>query len=188
MNYYLDIHLRPNADFGCNALMAQLFYKVHVWLALHGNNGIGLSFPEMKKTPGTVLRVHGSAPALEAFATGDWRKTLSLWLDQTAVQEVPSDAAFCTVRRIQKKSAQNRRKRAIAKGWLTAEQALKRIPDTATKVLDHPFLDIHSSSTGHQQIRFFIQQSIVPAAIPGAFSAYGMGNAGATVPWFPSAS
>lgn len=184
MDHYVDIRLLADPEMGCNQLMAHLFYKVHVWLAAHGNGRVGLSFPEMNKTPGSVLRVHGSADQLQEFLAGDWRKSLALWLAPMTIKPVPADTGYCVVRRIQRKSAHNRRKRSVAKGWLTESEARERIPDSTTQKLDLPFLDIRSSSTGQQRVRFFIQQTPAPAMVRGEFTAYGMSAGGATVPRF----
>ena len=183
MAYYIDIRLHTNAEISCNELMAALFYKVHIWLAKHAEGRIGVSFPEMKKTPGGLLRVHGDLSDLITFASGEWRNTLSLWISQTPVQPIPAHAQSCCVTRIQSKSAHNKRQRAMRRRGLTLEEATACIPDTATKPLNQPFLDIRSASTG-QRVRFFIQQQQAANAVPGRFSAYGMGQAGTTVPWF----
>ena len=184
MDHYLDIKLRANAGIGTNELMAMLFYKIHVWIARNANGRIALSFPEMEKTPGARLRVHGGEADLCSFASGDWRRTVMLWVDVSPVCPVPAGVMHCTVARIQSKSAHNMRQRAMRRNGLTPEQAMARIPDAATKALDLPYLYVQSASTG-QRVRFFIQQgSAQPRAVQGGFSAYGMGKDGATVPWF----
>ncbi len=108
---------------------------------------------------------------------------MQLWIDPLSVLAVPTGATVCNVKRIQAKSAHNMRKRAVAKGRFTTEQALASIPDSATKPLDLPFLVIQSASSG-QRVRFFIQQNEASKAVEGAFNSYGMGQSGATVPWF----
>jgi len=184
MDHYLDIRLRANAGIGKNELMATLFYKIHVWIARNANGRIALSFPDMNKTPGARLRVHGCESDLQAFSSGDWRRTVMLWIDLAQVCPVPADARHCMVARIQRKSAHNMRQRAMRRDGLTLEQAMVRIPDTATESLDLPYLYVQSASTG-QRVRFFIKQSPAqPVAVKGAFSAYGLGKDGATVPWF----
>ncbi len=184
MDHHLDIHLNTQGEMGTNALMATLFYKVHVWIAHHAPRRIGLSFPDMRKTPGARLRVHGNQADLHAFAAGDWRKTLLMWVQQDAVQPVPANSLHCAVARVQRKSAHNMRQRAMRRHGLTPEQAWARIPDEANEIVDLPFLDLCSASTG-QTLRFFIrQQTRLSAPVPGGFSAYGMGQSGATVPWF----
>lgn len=183
MDHYIDVRLHANADLSCNELMATLFYKVHVWIARNAQGRIGLSFPEMARTPGALLRVHGNQADLTAFASGDWRRTLALWISQTPVQPVPAHIQYCTVIRVQSKSAHNKRLRAVRRRGLTLEQATALIPDDTTKPLDLPFLDICSASTG-QRVRFFLRQQQVVDAVPGGFSAYGMSQAGTTVPWF----
>ncbi|MBA4255964.1 MAG: type I-F CRISPR-associated endoribonuclease Cas6/Csy4 [Polaromonas sp.] len=183
MDHYIDIRLHTNADMSVKELMATLFYKVHVWLARHAQGRIGLSFPEADKALGTVLRVHGTQNDLLIFAMGDWRRTLLLWISQTPVQPVPSHAQHCSVARVQRKSANNMRQRAMRRHGLTLEQAIQRIPNTAVEPLNLPHVDIPSSSTG-QCVRFFIRQQPAKEQALGCFSAYGMGQTGKTVPYF----
>ena len=138
----------------------------------------------MRQTPGERLRVHGSQADLHAFATGDWRKTLLMWMQQGAVQAVPANSLHCAVTRVQFKSVHRMRRRVMRNFGLTAEQAHARIPDEKQNRVNQPFLDLRSASTG-QTLRFFIrQQTGLPAPVAGGFSAYGMGQGGATVPWF----
>lgn len=183
MDHYIDIRLHANADMSVKELMATLFYKVHVWLARHAQGRIGLSFPEADKALGTLLRVHGSQSDLLMFAMGDWRRTLLMWISQSPVQAVPTHTRHHSVTRVQRKSANNMRQRAVRRHGLTLEQAVQRIPDTAVRPLNLPYLDIPSASTG-QCVRFFIRQQVAADAVPGGFSAYGMSQAGATVPCF----
>lgn len=183
MDHYIDIRLHANADMSVKELMATLFYKVHVWLARHAQGRIGLSFPEADNALGTVMRVHGSQSDLLMFAMGDWRRTLLLWISQTAVQAVPEHTRHHSVTRVQRKSANNMRQRAMRRHGLTLEQAVQRIPDTAVEPLNLPYLDIQSASTG-QCVRFFIRHQTAADAVPGGFSAYGLSQAGATVPCF----
>ena len=183
MDHYIDIRLHANADMSVKELMATLFYKVHVWLARQGPGHIGLSFPEADKTPGPLLRVHGNEPDLMLFAMGDWRRTLLLWISQSPVQAVPTHTRHHSVTRVQRKSANNMRQRAMRRHGITLEQAVQRIPDTAVEPLNLPYLDIQSASTG-QRVRFFIRQQVTEDAVPGGFSAYGMSQAGSTVPCF----
>lgn len=184
MDHYIDIRLLANAGIGFNELMGALFQKVHAWIARNAAGRIAVSFPDMKKTPGSCLRVHAGHGDLSAFSAAPWGKTLHLWIDQSPVIPVPGNSKHCVVRRVQSKSAHNRRQRSIRHNWLTPEEAAARIPDSATKPLDLPYLYLPSGSTG-QRVRFFIQQRTeLSEATAGEFTTYGMSKAGATVPWF----
>ena len=80
---------------------------------------------------GDVLRIHGSKLAIELLMAQPWLKGLRDYTQVGDILPVPSDLiGYRTVSRVQKKSPQNLRKRSIAKGWLTEEEARHKIPDT----------------------------------------------------------
>ncbi|MDA5483387.1 type I-F CRISPR-associated endoribonuclease Cas6/Csy4 [Yersinia intermedia] len=90
---------------------------------------------------------------------------------------------YRTVRRVQAKSAHNKRQRSIAKGWLTEQQAFEQIPDTQQKSLRLSFIQLRSLSNGNT-MRIYIQHGeLQEQAQLGSFSAYGLSNS-TTIPWF----
>ncbi|WP_158291719.1 type I-F CRISPR-associated endoribonuclease Cas6/Csy4 [Lampropedia puyangensis] len=187
IDHYLDIQVHPSSELQTNTLMAQLFSKVHVWLAAHGQGRMGVSFPNMQLTPGDVLRMHGSAADLTRFVGADWRQNLALWTSIGAIAAVPDGARHVRVMRVQRKSAHNMRQRAMRRHGLSLEEATARIPDQPRFYSKLPYLIIKSSSTG-QRLSLYLQQEAIATATPGGFSAYGLSQQGATVPWFPCAA
>lgn len=185
MDHYLDIHLLPDEpEIDVVFILNALFSKLHLRLVQHDHGRIGISFPKKNKHLGDVLRLHGTLDDLTAFMCEDWRKGLKGFTACSEISRVPSSTTnFRVVRRVQAKSAHNKRQRSIAKGWLTEREAFERIPDSQQKTLNFPFVQILSRSTA-QKMRVYIEHGPIQAAsVNGMFSTYGL-SAVATIPWF----
>lgn len=184
MDTYLEIKVLPDLEITAPVLMNNLFAKLHRQLGAVGDGKIGVSFPASNKTLGEIVRLHSSAENLQKLMADNWLKGLRDYIQLTEIQAVPTQIkGYKTVTRIQVKSAQNMRKRAISRGSLTAENAEERIPDSLNKSLSLPYLQIKSLSNG-QVMRIFIQQSkLIQQPATGEFSSYGLSRI-ATVPYF----
>jgi len=97
---------------------------------------------------------------------------------------IPKEVKHRFVKRVQAKSSAERlRRRSVAKGWLTEEEAAIRITHDQEKRLNKPFLQLKSQSTG-QPFRLFIEHgTLVEQPVAGKFSAYGISSS-ATIPWW----
>lgn len=184
MDSYLDIYLLPDLEMNAPVLMNFVFAKLHRHLAHESQGRIGVSFPKAKQHLGDVLRLHGTVTALDAFMSTPWLKGLRDYTACRALLPVPeSILGYCHVRRVQKKSVANRRKRSVAKGWLTEDEALLRIPQSHEQVLTLPYLQMQSLST-RQMMRIYIDQGkLHTQPEQGVFNAYGLSTC-ATIPWF----
>ncbi|WP_434462252.1 type I-F CRISPR-associated endoribonuclease Cas6/Csy4 [Serratia plymuthica] len=184
MDHYQDIRVLPDPEFSVPTLMAALFAKLHRALATHGKGDIGVSFPNMQRTPGTVLRLHGEHQALMVLAEYGWLKGLRDYTETGTIQAVPAAVQYRTVSRVQvKSSAERLRRRAVTKGWLTEEQARERILIANEQRTSLPFMLLKSLSTG-QSFRLFLKQgALQEKPTKGTFSFYGL-SPSATVPWF----
>jgi CRISPR-associated endonuclease Csy4 len=184
MDHYLDIKVLPDPEFVENVLMNALFAKLHRALCDVGQGEIGTSFPQADKTLGTLLRLHGSAPALDRLMAENWLKGLRDYTESSAVQRAPASGQFRVVKRVQvKSSAERLRRRSVSKGWLNEEEAITSIPFANEKRTKLPFLALKSKSTG-QPFRLFVQQGpIQGSAVAGSFSDYGLSDH-ATTPYF----
>ena len=99
------------------------------------------------------------------------------------VQEVPIEAFYVTVQRLQCKSnAERMRRRLIKRKELTSEEALNTIPDSVQKQLALPYVTLKSDSTG-QSFRMFISQEKAKNQVAGKFNTYALSNQ-ATIPMF----
>ena len=186
MDHYVDIQVLHDPEFLETTLMNELFSKLHRALGKHGQGKIGVSFPDHGKTSKTLgarIRLHGSKEVLEEFMQTQWITGMTDYCRVSAVRPVPPQTSFCTVRRVQVKSAYNKRKRSVAKGWLDESEAQKRIPDSQQRMLDLPYAQLRSLSNG-SMMRVYIEHSKpVQQSVTGSFSAYGLSST-ATVPWF----
>lgn len=187
MDHYIDIRLRPDPEFAAHQLMGALYSKLHRALTEIDSSNIGVSFPDVSadgRRLGQRLRLHGDVAALQKMTARDW---LTGMRDHVCVDEtrrVPDTALHRSVRRIQVQSnAARLRRRLMRRKNISEADALKQIPDSASRQTDLPFLSLRSHSTA-QSFPLFIQHQ-APTGEPtaGPFNTYGLSRT-ATVPWF----
>jgi CRISPR-associated endonuclease Csy4 len=185
MDHYLDLTLCRDPEFPPSQLMDALYAKLHRALAQTKSSAIAVSFPGMRgKGLGQTLRLLGPAEALAALLATNWLHGMRDHVAVSALQSVPTAAAHRRLQRVQVKSSPERlRRRHMKRHGVTAEQARERIPSSAARKVNAPFLQLHSASTG-QRFRLFLQLG-PPMTLPetGAFNAYGLSQT-ASVPWF----
>lgn len=183
MDHYLDIKVLPDPELSENFLINSLFAKLHRILGQQADGKIGISLPRHDKTPGPVIRLHGTAQDIEKLMQTDWLGGMKAYCQQSDLLPVPGTARYRTVRRVQAKSAYNKRKRSVNKGWLTPEQAEACIPDTQQKTLRLPFMRIKSLSNGNPMRVYIEHGALSDTPVNGVFNAYGLSKE-ATIPWF----
>lgn len=183
MNFYCDIKVLPDPEASEPVLISNLMAKLHRALVDLKDINIGISFPNVNKTLGDTLRLHGNEADLNLLFDLNWLKGLRDYCSQTPVLLVPEACLYRCVKRKQAKSANNKRKRSIAKGWLSAEEATLKIGNEQQKMLLLPFVQLKSTSTG-QLMKLFIEHGgLQDKAVEGQFNRYGLSTS-ATVPWF----
>jgi CRISPR-associated endonuclease Csy4 len=187
MDHYVDLNLLPNPEIAQAHLMGALFSKLHLALVARRSERIGVSFPAMQSSPvwlGDCLRLHGDRTTLVEFMTLNWLAGVRDHVHATAVLATPSNARFRVVSRVQAKSNPERlRRRQMRRHGLSADEALNRVPNTATERLCLPYVQLRSQSTS-QSFRLFIRHgALLETATVGNFGAYGL-SATATIPWF----
>jgi len=185
MDYYCNITVLPDPEITAPALMNNLFAKLHRALVNIGvgEDGLGVSFPAHGKSLGNVLRLHGSKVKLERLMETAWLKGLRDYCKIEEIAEVPAQVSYRVVKRVQRKSAYNKRKRSVAKGWLSEPEALAKITDIDETQPPLPYADINSSSTG-QHMRVYIEHlPLSETSLAGSFNSYGL-SSNATIPWF----
>jgi CRISPR-associated endonuclease Csy4 len=187
MDHYIDIRVRPDPEFSPSMLMDALFGKLHRALVSLSTDDIGISLPEhttKKRSPGGVLRLHGSASSLERLMAAAWLQGMRDHVDVAEACQVPTDARHRVVRRRQfKTNAERLRRRRAKRHGETLEQARERIPDNIERRVTLPYLTLRSQST-RQSFCLFIEHGPLKAQpTPGVFNSYGLSDT-ATVPWF----
>lgn len=184
MDHYLEIRVMPDPEFNEEMLMAALMAKLHRVLGARGKGDIGICFPKMAVKPGDTLRVHGTRTALDEVEATCWRKGLSDYCQCSVISPVPQVKGWRTVSRYQPKgSPQRLLRRSVKKGWITEDEALKRLETSQEKRVSLPYLNMKSLSS-KQNFRLFIRQGeMLPQPVYGVFTSYGL-SATATIPWF----
>ena len=184
MGHYIEIRILPDPEFSDSVLMNALFSKLHRALAEAGHGEIGVSFQQAQETLGDNLRLHGSESALQRLMLIPWMKGLTDYTSVSAITPVPGKCQYRIVTRLQAKSNVERLyRRSVKKGWLTTEEADKKINVSKEQHLKQPFVQLKSQSSG-QAFRLFIQQGkLLDSPEEGEFSTYGLSGE-ATIPWF----
>lgn len=183
MDHYLDIRVLPDPEFGQVELLNALYAKLHRVLPTLTQGRVGVSFPRHRRTLGECLRLHGSLADLLNLTEVNWLQGMRDYIHLGEPALIPLSVSFRVVRRVQAKSAHNKRRRSVAKGWLTEEEAQARIPDTQQKAITLPYVEMHSLST-RSRMRLYIEHGpLLDKPVAGTFNAYGL-SATATIPWF----
>ncbi len=183
LSHYLDIRLLPDPEFETQDLLNALFAKFHRAMNQTVAGQIGVSFPEVEKRLGAVLRLHGSEAALTLLMGDNWLKGMKDYCQISPIAPIPEQIQYRTVRRVQIKSVHNKRKRSIAKGWLTPEQALESIPDSQQKPISLPYIEMKSLSNLNRMRVYIEHGELQNQPSDGTFNSYGL-SATATIPWF----
>jgi CRISPR-associated endonuclease Csy4 len=185
MEYYKEITLLQDPEFKETLLMNILFSRLHIALAEQGQGKVGISFPHFDKTLGNTIRLHGSSHALKRIEELKWLKGLDDYISDSDILSVPENCKFRVVKRVQTKSSVERLyRRSVKKGWLTEAEAEIEIQKKKDKKIKYPFVQVKSQSTGKQFPLFIVHEEIKDTPQNGKFSAYGLSEANATIPWF----
>lgn len=183
MDHYLDIRVLPDPEFGQVELLNALYAKLHRVLPSLTQGRVGVSFPNHRRTLGECLRLHGTLAELLNLTEVNWLQGMRDYIQIGEPEPIPQGASFRVVRRVQAKSAHNKRRRSVAKGWLSEEEAQVRIPDDQQKAISLPYAEMHSLST-QSRMRLYIEHGpLLDKAVTGTFNAYGL-SATTTIPWF----
>ena len=184
MDYYIDIQVLPGSEFPDSIIINKLFSNLHKRLVDCGYGEIGVSFPKVNKTLGSILRLHGLQASLQRLMNKNWVESLMDYITVSEMIKVPTDVRYRIVKRVQSKSSTERLlRRSVRKGWITEEEAVLRAENKIDKKLSLPYVSLKSHSTG-QMFNVFIEHgSILINPVEGVFSAYGLSTV-ATIPWF----
>lgn len=184
MDYYLQITVLPDPEFKATTLMSALFSKLHRALVSVGQGEIGISFPKADKSPGEVLRLHGSEAALYRLMDENWLKGLRDYTEVSKVDSIPNQVQHIQVKRKRPKLTASRLRRAVKRGAISEEQAEELLMEDNKEQIENPYFRLQSQST-NQNFPLFIEQSQPQEdSVSGSFNAYGISQT-ATVPWFP---
>lgn len=182
MEHYIDLTVLPDPEISEQVLLNNVFAKFHRFSMQVAPKKIAVSFPKYRSKLGDVLRLHGTQTDLNTLMQSHWLKGVRDYCKVSAINPIPNNAQFRTVRRVQKKSNHNKRKRCIQKGWLTEAQALEKHPDTLTPI-KLPFLQFNSLSSNNIMRVYIEHGPLQESACQGELNSYGLSRS-ATIPWF----
>lgn len=184
MDHYLDINVVPKSDFTDTVIMNELFNKFHLNMVYFRLNSVGVSFPKRQKNLGKLLRLHGNKEDLEKFMSKPWIGSIIDHIAISPIREVPSKTEHCIVKRLQPKSSRSRLlRRSLRKGWITEEEAHKKLEIQKDEVTNLPYLRLRSHSSGERFCLFIEHGPKQNSPSLGEFSFYGLSSV-ATVPVF----
>lgn len=195
MNYYLEITLINDNEFGFSRLWTSVYTQLHLAFVEQkdANEQIpyGVSFPEYKTVEskgkrlmllGAKLRVFAnSADELQKLDLNKWLDRLSDYVHIKSPKQVESVTQYLTVNRYRPKaSAENLARRYARRKNISLEEALKRLEGYQPKHAPYPYLQLKSLSGG-SQFSLCLNQQTVEKPTAGKFSTYGL-SATSTVP------
>ena len=184
LTHYLDIHLRPDPEFPAAHLLSALYAKLHRALVLMGSKQIAVCFPKIShRSIGSQMRLLGPASALNNLMAIDWSRGMRDHAQFESCLPVPLEHELATLHRVQAKSGTERlRRRQMKRHGMSYEQACDRVPEGKVRLLDLPFIQLSSSSSG-QKFSLYLRMKPAASAIEGVFNTYGLSHT-ATIPWF----
>lgn len=182
MDCYQQFTLLPDPEFPETLLINALIAKLHRALHDVGKGEVGVSFPNMGKTLGSVMRLHGTRNALERLESSGWFKGMRDHCDMSTINLVPEVTEWCQVRRRQPVLTAAKLRRNIKRDFYDESTAESIWLKAKGRTLDGPYAQLKSLSNGHQ-FRLYIEQRQQDNEVKGSFNNYGLSYE-ATVPWF----
>ncbi|MGY2199456.1 type I-F CRISPR-associated endoribonuclease Cas6/Csy4 [Pseudomonas gingeri] len=187
MDHYVDLKLLPDPEFAATQLMSALVSKLHRGLHDLRRDDVGISFPDVETARhhlGSHLRLHGNREALSQLLALNWLTGMRDHVQLSELAAVPAQVRYRQVSRVQVDSNPERlRRRLIKRHGISEQEARERIPDSAAKRCNLPFVNLRSNGTGQAFALFIRHGAIVETAQAGTFNGYGLSST-ATIPWF----
>lgn len=195
MNYYLEITLINDKEFGFSRLWTAVYTQLHLAFVEQkdANEQIpyGVSFPEYKTVEnkgkrvmllGSKLRVFAnSVDELQKLDLDKWLARLSDYVHVKSPKQVESVTQYLTVNRYRPQaSAENLARRYARRHGVSLEDALKRLEGFKQKLEPFPYIQLKSLS-GAREFSLCIKQTTTAQPNIGKFSTYGL-SATSTVP------
>ncbi len=183
MDYYIDISLLSDPEFKETVLMNAVYIKLHKILCDSRSANIGVSFPNSKQVLGNLLRLHGTAEALNKLQCQNWIGGMSGYCQQSDMKPVPTSSVFRTVSRQQSAMSSAKLRRLVKRGSITEAEMNNYQAKMLTKGLDGPYVELVSGSNGHRHRRYIEFGQLLDTPVGGVFDQFGLSKT-ATVPWF----
>ena len=183
MDYYIDIQLKPDAEFRINVLLNKVVTKFHKVLFEMEADDIGISFPNYKVLFGNKIRIHGSEDRLKQLNAKNWLGGLSGYCSIIDIQKIPDVVEYRTVFRKQQNMTNAKLKRLIKRGSISEQEAKHYKIKMYSQGLSEAYLELESASNGHKHRRYISLGEISSSPVEGTFDHFGLSKT-ATIPWF----
>lgn len=183
MDFYIEILLLPDAEFTSSFLMNSLYSKLHKALYDLSSDSIGVSFPKYNISLGNVLRIHGSSDDLGKLMNLNWIGAMTDYCNISHTTKAPSNSKYRIFSRQQSTMSQAKLRRLIKRGTLDTDTVDNYVLKMKEQVIQTPYLELKSASTGQRYRRFIKIGEITNEFVKGSFDHFGLSKT-ATVPWF----
>ena len=183
MENFIDIKIKPDAEMRKNVLLNKIYSKLHKALFTLKSIDIGISFPRYKVILGDVIRIHGTETKLGELQNTNWLGGLTGYCAVNSIQAIPENVAHRIISRKQANMTAAKLRRLIKRGSISAEKAKGYKTKMYTQGLDNPYLELESTSNGHQHRRYLSFGDLQNKPVEGDFDQFGLSKT-ATVPWF----
>lgn len=195
MNYYLEITLINDKEFGFSRLWTAVYTQLHLAFVEQkdANEQIpyGISFPEYKAFEskgkkvmllGSKLRVFAnSQQELQALGLDKWLGRLADYVHIKSCKEVETVSQYLTVNRYRPQaSPENLARRYASRHSVSVDDALNRLDGYEQNMEPYPYIQMKSLSGG-REFSLCINQRVAEKVYQGKFSCYGL-SATSTVP------
>ena len=185
MTHYITIQIIASKELKENRVLNALMGQLHKSLAQLKSTDVGISFPLMRITPGTILRIHGTPQRLQELPLKEWVSGLPDNCKISEIQEVPADVEHCMFSRKQRNMSASKLRRLIKRGTISPEDINTYREKMFDTFLDFnlPFIELDSTSNGNHYIMHIKKSETFPTAKIGQFNSFGLSRI-ATVPMF----
>lgn len=183
---HIDVGVLPQTEVPPHQILNEIYGRLHAWLVSTRSVSVGVVFPQYRLDPiglGSVVRLVGERTVLEACAVDSWLGPIREYVRIKSLRDVPADAEWRRLVRVQVKSNPDRlRRRYAQRHGCSFEDAVAIIPASVAKMAALPFLSLCSGSTG-QAYRLYLRLEEACEPSNGPFNTFGLSNT-ATIPWF----
>ncbi|MBL4765835.1 MAG: type I-F CRISPR-associated endoribonuclease Cas6/Csy4 [Colwellia sp.] len=183
MDHYIDIKTIPDAEMRESVLLNKVYTKFHKALCDLKSNRIGISFPEYRIKLGRLIRIHGDQSILNDLQGLNWLGGLSGYCKVSDIVKVPEKCKYRVISRKQANMTEAKLRRLIKRGSIKPEEIKAYKAKMFSQGLDYAFLELESSSNGHNHRRFIEFDHLLENALAGEFDQFGLSKT-ATIPWF----
>ena len=193
MNFYTEIALLPDEEVPIFFIRNKVYTKLHKAIYDLKADDIGISFPQVDKELGCLIRVHSSNERLQELQNLNWLGGLSGYCKVGEILTIPDNIkGYQVISRIRQTMSLAKLSKRIdyqkKNGDLKTDDEVKayerqykaKMFQTA---LNNPYLELQSTSTGNLYRIYINFSELEQQPIKGQFNRFGLSK-NATVPIF----